>query len=222
MALGYNTAGSGNRMQRFSLIIFAAAGLAGCADHGRGLPGAPADPPGRWTSLFNGRDLTGWRVAQGSAECRDGAIVLHGDRGDTTIVATVPEATDGEVEVSIRRPPAPEHAGPFTVGLRATRSLAWQAVYFVCRPERVEVCRGSYLRWFPAPEKTARYARADGTERWRFVLAGGRIRCHRNGREVLTYTDPDPRPGTIALTASGCRISVLSVRRAPAPRAGGH
>ena len=169
-----------------------------------------------WVVLFDGDDMRRWRTVQGNAKCENGAMILDGRRGDTTVIARRLHLRNGTVEVELRRQPPDANDGPYTVGLRLPARITWRSVYFVCRRESLEACRASWLKRFPQPEKQVRLERAPGRKLWRFVMNEGVIHCYRDGEKVLTYDDADPRTGTIGLTASRCRIEVRSIRYRPA------
>ena len=88
----------------------------------------------------------------------------------------------------------------------------WSGVYFVCRLERVEVCKGSHRCPCPEPARTVRVPRADGPVRWRFVLDATDLECRRQGVKVLEYTDAVPQAGAVTITAVDCRVEVRFAR----------
>lgn len=191
----------------------AAIALGGCGPRDAGPSGAagpPADP--EWTVLFDGQDAGRWRVLQGSVTVHRGAMVLDGREGDATILAPDVDLRNGTVEMEVRRADSARDAGPYTVALRLAQRLAWRSIYFVCRPETLQACRGSWRDPWPSPDHNVPVEKTDRTELWRFVLDEGLIHCYRFGKRVLSYADADPCAGAIAMTASRCRIEVLRIR----------
>jgi len=217
---------------QIGLLATALYAVAGCAPVGDGSgqpePGPTTQPASRpatrpatrpaggWIDLYNGRDRVGWWCVQGSPGWGDGAMVLDGRSGDVTVLSTKLKLADGEVEVRIRRPTRPAEESPFTVALRLPLRLGWRSVCFVCRPKDVAAFVSTSRRSRPTPTQVARFAPAGGVETWRFQLAGTKVRCYRFGRKLLEFADPKPVAGTMALTASRCRVEVLSVRYRPA------
>ena len=205
-----------------SVLGSLASWLAGCAP-ARPVGNTTDAPRGEqpWVSVFDGTGMGGWRIVQGSVTCAQGVMVLDGRERDATVIARGVHLRDGVVEVTARREPAENNDGPYTVALRLPVRLNWRSIYFVCRPAYLEVCRGSALRPFPPVERTVHYEPAGKPEAWRFVMNAGSIECYRFGRKILSYEDPDPCGGSIAVTASRCRIEILAVRylRARTPAA---
>ena len=98
----------------YSLLAFAP--LAGCATKTFLPPPPPATTPASptptetndWTSLFNGRDLTGWQITDfsghGPVTVQDGALVLGAGSPMTGVNRTAPPALlDYEVSLEARR-----------------------------------------------------------------------------------------------------------------------
>lgn len=177
-------------------------------------PAAATQPT--WVTLFDGSGMQRWAVVQGKADCRDGALRMGAAGNDVTIVASGVDLRDGVLEVTLRRRDGQLLPGPVTIGLRLVMQLSWSSLYFVCRPDQVEVCRGSALVHFPAPEFIATFPPEPGVEVWRFEMQDDRIVGYRNGQRVIRYADAHPVAGSITLTASHCDVDVLSVRYKPA------
>jgi hypothetical protein len=173
---------------------------------------------GEWTVLFDGRDDSKWKALRGTAELDDGRLVLDGRAKDAIVVAPELKLRDGELELEVLRTPGDGNAGPFTVSLRLPLGWNWQAVYFVWRPASLEVCRGMSILQKPRPEQRLQLKPRPRKQTWRFVLVGGRITVWRDGKRLLAYADEDPRKGTIALTASKCRMELLAARYRPIRR----
>ena len=203
------------------VVVFLVAGVLGGAGCPPGRNNTPRNPPvqpdeAAWIVLFDGRGMSGWKVLQGSATCEGGPIILDGRKKDTTIVARGVNLKNGTVEVELVRKGPADGTGPYTVALRLPVRITWGSIYFVCRPDNVEACRATWRERFPPPEQKARFEKTEGPETWRFVMKDRTIECYRLGRKILSYIDRDPRGGTIGITASRCRIELLSVRYRPA------
>jgi hypothetical protein len=199
----------------------------GCAPTTPGPSGAVATQPApqpAWVNLMDSTRVKQWKVIQGAASLDSNAILLNTGAGrDTTILAEGVDLQDGEVELEFRRLESPLHDMPVTIALRLPVRIDWTSVYIICRPEQVEACRGSALRRQPPAEHVQRMDKAQASpEVWRFVMTGGLVECFRFGRKVLSYVDPRPRAGTIALTASNCGVTVSAIRYRPVekPRTG--
>ena len=210
-----------------------AAWLSSCANQ-PGPPHVPADRPAAsrpsrkpasrpaastqptWVTLFDGSGMRRWAVVQGKADCRDGAMRMGAAGNDVTVVANGVDLRDGVLEVTLRRRDSQLLPGPVTIGLRLVMQLSWSSLYFVCRPDQVEVCRGSALVRFPTPEFIATFPPEPGAEVWRFEMQDDLIVGYRNGRKVIRYADTHPVAGSVTLTASHCDVDVLSVRYKPA------
>lgn len=160
-----------------------------------------------------------WRVLQGQASRRPEALVVNPPaEGIATVASSGKDMQDGHLELRVRRPAGTPADAPYTVALRSTPTWNWTSVYFVFRRNSLEVCRAA--AWDPFPKPLARKAfqpvAAGAVEALRFVLAGPRIDCYRGDRRLISYQDPQPRSGRVALTADRCRLDILEVRFAPA------
>ncbi len=182
----------------------------------RPLPdGAATGEPG-WIDLFNGRDLSPFKAAQGRVVVRDGAIVLAGEGGRAAAFVWGLKLRDGVLEVLTRRPPTPGNDGAVSFGLRIPYSLFWTSRYVYGFPRKVQTMQGSWKRPYPPAERTFEVSQHRGPIRWRFELDGETITVYRAGEKVATLSDPDPKTGTIGLSAADATIRVLQVRYRPA------
>ena len=187
--------------------------VTGCPGDNRRMTDAASVPPSAWVDLLPAGDVKHWTVLRGSADFSGGKIVLDGSAGDAIICAGGADMVNGAVEAEILREEGSANAGPYTFSLRLTpRLFNWRSIYFVCRPESVEACRASHALQNPAADAKADIERRPRRELWRFVMNGGAIDCYRDGLKVLSYIDPDPTSGVIALTASKCRLTVTAIR----------
>jgi hypothetical protein len=189
----------------------------GCPPAGQnGAAGQSLVKP-QWINLMDESRIKRWRVIKGTASFDDGVIVLNsGSSADASIMADGVDLKDGAVEIEMHRRHASRDDAPITVALRLVPRIDFSSVYIVCRPEQVEACRSAIFNSQPGAEFIAKIPKAERPpEVWRFVMTGGRIDCFRFGQKVLTYADPNPRHGTIALTASNCRVLVSAVRYMP-------
>jgi hypothetical protein len=167
-----------------------------------------------WRMLFDRDDATGWLTVKGRMVTRNGVMHLNPDARETkTVTVGLPMSLrDGVVEVeAFRDPNGYERPAPYTIALRVRPALAWSALYMVCRSERLDVHRGTHEE--PYPEATAKvpFEPVAGRRVWRFEMKGKTIDVLLNGEHVYTYTDPDPREGTMAITADRCRLLVYRV-----------
>lgn len=174
--------------------------------------------------LFDGetaRRLGDWVCARGLARMGDGCILLGRPGLRSTVLLMGQTFKNGVLEFDVfrrREPAAPGRGGqgPYTFGLRCGGSLlSWRSIYVVCRPGRVEICAGTTDDQTPAPEAAAKIPTTTQPERWRIVMADNDITCFRLGEKVLTYTDPAPRDGTVAVTADNCTLELRAVSYRP-------
>jgi hypothetical protein len=195
--------------------VWLGAALLACLPASCGPAGRPADDG--WVSLSGPDCRRRWTTVQGRAEFAGERIVLNPDvRGRSTIVAPGVSLRNGAIDVAVRRLPGGVADAPYTFGLRTTCLWAWRSIYFVCRPDHVDVCRGHARDHFPARALCASYPPADGPERWRFVMREGVIDCYRFDEKVISYPDDDIRRGTLALTADSCALEIIELRYRPA------
>ncbi len=202
--------------RRSALLIVMAltAGLVGCVD-----PDDPRTNPKadhallEWREVFPGTGRSDWLVVRGDADHDGDVLVLNPDaRGRSVIVFGRPNLRDATIEVEVLRLAPEKDAGPYTVTTRLGGLLNWSGIYFVCRPESVEACRGSASKEFPDTEASGTFDKTTGVEKWRFEMLGQRIHCYRDGRKVVTYDDERPRAGKLAITADRCRVEIRRVR----------
>ncbi len=174
---------------------------------------SPTDPNAGWRLLFDRDDATGWLTVMGRMVTRDGAMHLNPARQQKTVAVGMPLKTrDGVIEVeAVRDPNGYENPGPYSIALRVRPAIDWSAVYFVCRHDRLDVHRANWQNQYPDPAAMVDFAPPTGPRTWRFEMSGEAIRVLLNGRHVYTLADPDPRPGTMAITADRCRLTVSRV-----------
>jgi hypothetical protein len=212
-------------MRRKTLDLLAVAGvlsaLAGCADPNDPAINPKADHALRTgLNLFNGHDRSGWLTVAGRSAVKDGKLVLNPQGGEKAIVASLNlDASDGEVVLEIENTRAEmyENPGPYSISVRVKLRIDWSAVYFVCWPDKVGAYLGSASNPYPEPVEVVDVKPADGSIRWRLVMQEHRIRCYRDGKLVMTVSDPNPRSGTLAITADRSRVKVakISYRKLP-------
>ena len=199
-------------LARINICLCLALLAGGCKPQPVGPVADEPRPREQWVCLTDGNCMAGWRVLQGNARSDTGAIALLASSGQkSTILAEGTRMKNGVVEVVVRHREGWDALGPYTIALRVKRSLNWSSLYFVCRPESLEICRGSRFNPIPSPQIAAQFERSDGPERWRFILADTRVECFRFDRKVLSYTDAEPVEGVLAITSDGCDMDVLSV-----------
>ena len=174
------------------------------------------DPPtgarSPWTELFDGRSMTGWSVSRGLAQVRGGVIVLDGRAAPSTITHER-QLPDGLLEADVWRREGDGDGGHYAIGMRGLASPDSSQVQVRCWPSRTDVQRLSLGAAATLQATTVTATR--WPEYWRFSLDGGSIQVHRFGEPVLTFTDPSPQPGTVALTADGCLVEIRGFRYRP-------
>jgi hypothetical protein len=180
--------------------------------------GPAADPNAGWRMLFDRDDATGWLTVMGRMETRNGTMVLNPGGEKKTITVGLPMSLqDGVVEVeALRDPNGYAAAAPYSIALRIKPTIDWSAVYFVCRRDRLDIHRADWRTHYPDPIATVPFAPVNGRRTWRFEMDGETIRILLNGQHVYTCTDPNPRTGTMAITADRCRLTVYRVEVKPA------
>jgi hypothetical protein len=187
--------------------------VAGCPGDTRQMTDAATVPPSAWIDLLPAPGVKQWTVLRGSADFAGGKIVLDGSASDAIICAGGVDMVNGAVEAEVLREDGVANEGPYTFSLRLTpRLFNWRSIYFVCRPGSVEACRASHALQNPSADAKADLERRPRRELWRFIMNGPAIDCYRDGLKVLSYIDPDPTSGVIALTASKCRLTVTAIR----------
>ncbi len=171
------------------------------------------DPNAGWRMLFDRDDATGWLTVMGRMVTRDGAMLLNPDRQQKTVTVGIPLKTrDGVIEVeAVCDPNGYENPGPYSIALRVRATIDWSAVYFVCRHDRLDVHRANWQNHYPDATAMVPFVPPTGRRTWRFEMAGETIRILLNGQHVYTLTDRNPRPGTMAITADRCRLTVYRV-----------
>lgn len=173
---------------------------------------APPDAEG-WVSLFDGKSLTDWAAIQGKAWLEKNAIAMSPEKGSrSSLVYNTLKLRDGLLEVITHRQEEKENDGPITVTLRLQTGLRWSGIYFVCRRDSIEACRGSAWTKFPKPQRRSELTPAEGEIVWRFEMRDRLIHCYRNGQKVLTYEDASPEAGTLAVTADSADIRIPTIR----------
>ncbi len=157
-----------------------------------------------WTSLFNGKDLTGWRLHGGEKwVVEDGAILSESTTKKYAYLAT--EKTYRDFVLKLRfKAEAPGNSGVF---FRSTLDgTDIRGIQFEVDPSPRNLTGGLYesggRMWLIKPTEEGQRAYKPGE--WNEIelhAHGKRIRTVVNGVTVADYTDPEPRfhEGVIAL-----------------------
>ncbi len=82
-------------MKHLSLLLLAV--LMGCSSIDGG-----SCPCGEFKSIFNGKDLSGWKSVEGAWEVRDGAIWCTGEKGNQWLIYTGGEYEDLELRLQFK------------------------------------------------------------------------------------------------------------------------
>jgi hypothetical protein len=180
---------------RGSLFLIAAAALAAVsagAQQSRYYKGQ------EWESLFNGKDLTGWKViGQGKWIAQDGQIVGEsvGNRGGFVVT----ERTFKQFEISLEFfPDTPGNSGLFY-------HTSFDANGKFQNGMQVEIDRTinrhsgglhepygrNWVVW-PAPENES-VVRADAWNTMLVKVVANRVITRLNGVEMIDFTDPNPK-----------------------------
>ncbi len=187
----------------------------------RDVPIPPALEDG-WTSLFNGKDLSGWAPhpnAPGDWRVEDGAVV---GLGDTSFLFSDREYADFhlrmEAKVNATGDAGVFFRAPFNVGVARTKEpilaggyeaqLAVRANYPVHTGAIVLV----YPQYVPAPLDPHR---ADEWVRLEVIAEGNHLSTRVNGQPAATYRDAQWRftRGRIALQVWGAGITRAHFRK---------
>lgn len=158
-------------------------------------------------SLFNGRDLTGWTVyTPGIWTARDGMIIgRHQGLAHNDFLRTAREFSDFVLTLEFRLLGGVGNSGiqfrsravagsPEVSGYQADIGQRyWGCLYDESRRNRVLAC--------PKPEALEGLDRS-GWNQYRITAIGRKIRLELNGKETVSYEEPDPQipqTGFIAL-----------------------
>lgn len=221
----------------FALIAFSGllgAGLAGCYPRPVPYPGGNSHgDPDPWRTLYNGKDLSGWKpfLPDASADpsktwfVNDTILCCTGSPAG--YLATVEEFTDFELEVDWRFDPK-KGAGNSGVLLRVQKKDEvwpksmeaqlqsgsagdiWNIGDF---PAKVDAARtnGRHTRMMGKPAEVP----LGGWNHYRIVMDGGRLELYVNGQLQNVATDVERVPGRIALQSEGAWIEFGMVRIRP-------
>ena len=161
----------------------------------------PAVAEEGWVTLFNGRDLQGWKQHGGQATYRveDGAIVGLNGPGQNTFLCTEREYGDFELQFEVRLF-APLNSGVQVRSKARQESERGEAREFVYGPQ-IEIERspgeagyiyGERIGGWMTPEsalKPHEHFRNDDWNQYRIVAEGPRIRTWVNGQLVSDLVD---------------------------------
>ena len=163
------------------------------------LPLLAAEKPEKgFTSLFNGKDLTGWKVNENNDtfSVKDGAIVAHGPRSHCFYVGRFGghEFTDFELKVDVKTEPG-ANGGIYI--MTAYQDKGWPGKGFECQ------VNNSFVK---DPRKTASlYEVADNKDdvakdnEWfteHIIAKGNTITIKVNDKQIVQWTQPAGWNGT--------------------------
>ena len=195
------------------------------------LPLCAADPG--WTDLFNGKDLTGWRVNENPAtfSVKDGAIIAHGDRSHCFYVGSFQNHTFKDFELKVDVMTLPGANGGIYIDTEY-QERSWPLKGF-----EVQV-NNTYTK---DPRKTASLYKVkdNGNEvaadnRWftqHIIVKGDTITVNVDGKTITKWTQPADwkgtdefperriNPGTIALQGhdAGSTVYYKNIQIKPLP-----
>jgi hypothetical protein len=191
-----------------------------------------------WTSLFNGRDLSGWvnvNCAPGTWSVRDGVIISTGV--PTGVMRTERQYENFELELEYRHLHQGGNAGLFvwsdpitSPGVPFARAIEVQildgrtsenytshgdvfAIHGATfKPERPHP--GGWMRCLPSEHRAKP---AGEWNHYRVTCSNGVIRLAVNGKAVSGGSDSQPRKGYICLESEGseCHFRNLRIREWP-------
>jgi type 1 glutamine amidotransferase len=168
-------------------------------DEGKFRKESASDKPqqsGEWRSLFNGKDLTGWK-AIGSAvwKVEDGVIIggQDGDPKKAGLLTTVEQFKDFELSLDFM---IDEH-GKYNSGvyLRNTPGNGGRTGYQVNigRGAAEEYCGGIFTtEWLAKGDEKDAIRKVKEWNSMRILAKGGHITVDLNGRNVADFNDPKP------------------------------
>ena len=151
-----------------------------------------------WISLFNGKDLTGWKVSEHPASftIQDGAIVAHGERAHCFYVGEVGRHNFTNFEVKVDVKAAPNSNGGIFVHTEYLDS-GWPAKGFEIQVNntynRDPVKTGSLYHVKDVHEALPK------DNEWfteHIVVRGNTITIDVNGKQTVSWTQPADWNGT--------------------------
>ncbi len=157
------------------------------------LAGAPQAGDEGWIPLFNGKDLTGWKVSEnpGSARVEDGCIVVNGPRAHCFYVGEVRnhDFKDFEFKCEVLIKPGSNSGIYF--------HTAWQEKGWPEKGFEAQICSDDYKD----PRKTGSlYGIKDLSEspvkdgewfEYHILVRGRKVEIRLNGKTVNEWVQPD-------------------------------
>lgn len=177
---------------------------------------ASAEPEEGFVSLFDGKSLDGWKVAEeakGSFKVEDGSIVAHGDRSHAFYVGKVHEAKFDNFELRLDVMTKPNSNGGVFIGSE------WQAEGWPSKGYEIQV-NNTHSDW---RKSGGLYAVVDNKEpfednTWmKYVIhvESGKITVTVNDKKLVDYTPEEGKGkmvkggGAVALQAHDPGSTVL-------------
>lgn len=176
----------------------------------------------QWTSLFNGKDLTGWSViGDGVVTVEDGALIIQeGPSKEYSWVISEGSYEDFILHVRFKSERGnsgiqfrSEQDGGMVVGYQADIDLEsdWITGHLYDQGGRGSIAK--------APENLIEQLPKDGWIDYEIVAAGDRVQLFMNGIKTVDLVDPEGgKSGRIALqihSGDGCRVHYKDIRILP-------
>jgi len=138
-----------------------------------------------WISLFNGKDLTGWKISEnGNFKVEDGAIVVRGARAH---LFTEKEFKNFEFQAEVKTEPGSNSGIYFHTKYEET----WPTVGY---ESQVNVTHGDPVKTGSLYNVVKLYETPAKDNEWwtqTIIVRGKNIVIKINGKTVIDYTEPD-------------------------------
>lgn len=161
-----------------------------------------ATPTPAWKPLFNGKDLTGWKIhGEEDWHVEDGTIIGRSTKGEYGYLATEKRYRDFALRVKFRC----EAKGNSGVFFHSTLDgTTIQGIQGEVDPNgnTAGLYESGGRGWLVKPDPSLqRRFKPDDWNEMEIVSVGNRIQTRLNGHDAVDFTDPEPRfkQGVIAL-----------------------
>ena len=180
-----------------AVAVCVAAGWPACAGAAEKSAGAPKPDKDGWFSLFNGKDLAGWKVSENpdSIKVVDGVIVCSGPRAHAFYVGPVADANfkNFEFQIDVKTKPKAnsgiyfhteyqEDGWPnkgYECQVNATHSDAKKTGGLYGRKDVMNTAPHKDNEWFT----------------YHIIVKGKTVTIKINGKTTCEYTEPDDASG---------------------------
>ena len=156
-----------------------------------------------WITLFNGKDLTGWKANERPDQWKvvDGAIVVNGERSHLFYVGSDPnkpaEFENFDLKVELMTKPNANSGIYFHTKFQPD---GWPAVGYECQ---VNNSHGDPVRT-ASLYNTVKILKAPAKDNEWFteeiIVEGKHILTKVNGETIVDYTEPENKAGTVKLS----------------------